>query len=82
MEDIARYVDRLLVMNKGEKAFDGKPQEVFSHCRELEEMGLAAPQITYIMQALCKAGLPADVSAITVEEAKEKYFTGTGEKET
>ena len=52
MEDIARYVDRILVMNKGEKAFDGKPEAVFSHYRELEEIGLAAPQITYIMQAL------------------------------
>ena len=80
MEDIARYVDRLLVMNKGEKAFDGKPQEVFSHCRELEEMGLAAPQITYIMQALCKAGLPADVSAITVEEAKKSILQALGRR--
>ena len=80
MEDIARYVDRLLVMNKGEKAFDGKPQEVFSHCRELEEMGLAAPQITYTMQALCKAGLSADVSAITVEEAKKSILQALGRR--
>ena len=72
--------DRLLVMNKGEKAFDGKPQEVFSTARELEEMGLAAPQITYIMQALCKAGLPADVSAITVEEAKKSILQALGRR--
>ncbi|HIX30488.1 MAG TPA: energy-coupling factor transporter ATPase [Candidatus Blautia stercoravium] len=78
MEDIARYVDRILVMNKGEKAFDGKPEEVFSHYRELEEIGLAAPQITYIMQALRKAGIPADTSAITVEEAKESILKALG----
>ena len=47
MEDIARYVDRILVMNKGEKAFDGTPKEVFAHYKELEQIGLAAPQITF-----------------------------------
>ena len=78
MEDIARYVDRILVMNKGEKAFDGKPEAVFSHYRELEEIGLAAPQITYIMQALRKAGIPADTSAITVKEAKESILKALG----
>lgn len=70
MEDIARYVDRILVMNKGEKAFDGTPKEVFAHYKELEQIGLAAPQITYIMNELQEAGLPCDRSAITVEEAK------------
>ena len=49
MEDIARYVERILVMNKGEKAFDGTPREVFAKYKELEAIGLAAPQITYIM---------------------------------
>ena len=70
MEDIARYVERILVMNKGEKAFDGTPKEVFAHYKELEQIGLAAPQITYIMNELQEAGLPCDCSAITVEEAK------------
>lgn len=69
MEDIARYVERILVMNKGEKAFDGTPKEVFAHYKELEQIGLAAPQITYIMHELQKAGLSCDCSAITVEEA-------------
>ena len=46
MEDMAKYADRLLVMNHGELAFDGKPREVFLHYKELEKMGLAAPQIT------------------------------------
>ena len=70
MEDIARYVERILVMNKGEKAFDGTPKEVFAHYKELEQIGLAAPQITYIMNELQEAGFPCDCSAITVEEAK------------
>ena len=70
MEDIARYVDRILVMNKGEKAFDGTPKEVFAHYKELEQIGLAAPQITYIMNELQEVGLSCDCSAITVEEAK------------
>lgn len=70
MEDIARYVDRILVMNKGKKAFDGTPKEVFAHYKELEQIGLAAPQITYIMNELQEAGLSFDCSAITVEEAK------------
>ena len=74
MEDIARYVDRMIVMNKGEKAFDGVPREVFSHYMELESMGLAAPQITYIMHALKEKGLPVDTEATTVEEAKRSIL--------
>ena len=58
MEDIARYVERIIVMNQGEKAFDGTCKEVFSHYKELEAIGLAAPQITYIMHALEKEDFP------------------------
>ncbi|HIX60308.1 MAG TPA: energy-coupling factor transporter ATPase [Candidatus Blautia gallistercoris] len=70
MEDIARYVERIIVMNHGKVALDGAPKEVFSHYKELEAMGLSAPQITYIMQALKEHGLDVDVTATTVEEAK------------
>ena len=82
MEDIARYVERILVMNHGEKVFDGVPKEVFSHYKELEAIGLAAPQITYIMHALREDGLQTDTSAITVEEAKNSILKalGRGEK--
>ncbi len=52
MEDIAKYVDRIIVMNRGSVLFDDIPREVFRHYRELEEVGLAAPQVTYIMQTL------------------------------
>ncbi|MCI5649740.1 MAG: energy-coupling factor transporter ATPase [Fusicatenibacter sp.] len=70
MEDIARYVERIIVMNKGHVAFDGAPKEVFSHYKELETMGLAAPQMTYIMHSLKEHGMDVDVTATTVEEAK------------
>ena len=74
MEDIAKYVERMIVMNKGEKAFDGAPKEVFSHYKELESMGLAAPQITYIMHDLQAKGLPVDTNATTIEEAKRSIL--------
>lgn len=74
MEDIAKYVERLIVMNKGEVAFDDTPKKVFSHYKELEKMGLAAPQITYIMHALKEHGLPVEQDATTVEEAKKSIL--------
>ena len=74
MEDIAKYVERLVVMNHGEAVFDDTPRKVFSHYQELEKMGLAAPQITYIMHALKEKGLDVDVNTITVEEAKDSIL--------
>ena len=71
MEDVAKYVERLIVVNHGKIAFDDTPKEVFTHYKELEAMGLAAPQITYIMHALKEKGLPVDPSDTTVEEAKQ-----------
>ena len=70
MEDVAKYVDRIIVMNKGQVMFDNEPREVFRHYRELEEVGLAAPQVTYIMQELKKSGFAVDTDIITIEEAK------------
>ena len=69
MEDMARYADRLLVIREGTIAFDGTPKEVFRHYKELEEIGLSAPQVTYIVQRLREKGwdLPEDI--VTVEEA-------------
>lgn len=74
MEDIARYVDRIIVMNQGEKMLDGKPKEVFSHYRELEKVGLAAPRVTYIMHALKARGMSVRTDATTVEEAAEEII--------
>ena len=71
MEDMARYVDRLVDMNKGEKMYDGTPKEVFSHYKELEKVGLAAPQVTYIMNDLKENGLDVPVDVTTIEEAAD-----------
>ena len=78
MEDVAEYVDRILVMNHGRVAFDGTPKEVFAHYKELEEMGLACPQVTYVMHDLKEKGLKVDVNATTVEEAKESILHALG----
>jgi len=74
MEDVAQYVDRIIVMNRGRIMFDDVPREVFSHYRELEEVGLAAPQVTYIMQALKKSGLDVDTDITTIREAKTEIL--------
>ena len=71
MEDMARYVDRIMVMNDGVKMFDDTPKEVFRHYKELEAIGLAAPQITYVVQELRERGIPIDDAITTVEEARE-----------
>lgn len=70
MEDVAKYVSRIVVMNRGQIMFDNTPREVFSHYKELETVGLAAPQVTYIMQALKKNGLDVDTDITTIREAK------------
>ena len=74
MEDVAKYVGRIIVMNQGEAMFDGTPKEVFSHYKELEAVGLAAPQVTYIMNALAAKGFSVNTDATTIEEAAEAIF--------
>ena len=74
MEDVAEYVDRIIVMNKGHIMYDDTPREVFSHYKELEEVGLAAPQMTYVLQELKKRGFRVDVDAATVGEAAETIY--------
>ena len=71
MEDVAKYADRLLVMNDGEVRFLDTPANVFLHYRELEQMGLAAPQVTYILQELKRKGFAVDETALTVREAAD-----------
>ena len=80
MEDVARYVDRIMVMNHGEKVFDDTPKEVFKHYKELEDMGLAAPQITYVVQELREHGIPVDDTITTVEEARDAILNLLREK--
>ena len=71
MEDVANYVDRIIVMNKGRVLYDDVPASVFAHYRELEEVGLAAPQVTYVTRTLEEMGWDIHTAVTTVEEAKE-----------
>lgn len=74
MEDIARYVERIIVMNRGQVLFDDTPRKVFSHYRELESVGLAAPRVTYLMHELRERGWEVDDSATTVLEASQSIL--------
>lgn len=77
MDDVAKYVDRIIVMNKGSVMYDDEPREVFRHYMELEQIGLAAPQVTYIMKDLQEKGISVSDDVTTIDEAKEEiknYF--------
>ncbi len=74
MEDVARYVERIIVMNRGEKMLDGTPGEVFRHYKELEKVGLAAPQVTYVMHDLKERGFDLSPDATTIEEAADEIM--------
>lgn len=79
MDDVAKYVDRIIVMNQGSVKYDDEPREVFKHYQELEQIGLAAPQVTYIMKDLREHGYEVSDEVTTIEEAKEAikgYFAG------
>ncbi len=74
MEDVAEYVDRIIVMSRGGIRFDDEPKKVFAHKGELEEMGLSVPQVTDVMYALREAGWAVGTEAITIEEAKQEIL--------
>lgn len=78
MEDVAKYVDRILVMDDGKIAFDDVPKRVFQHYQELEKIGLAAPQVTYVVKALEAKGWKIDTDATTVEEARSAVLRAMG----
>ncbi|MCI9612347.1 MAG: energy-coupling factor transporter ATPase [Eubacterium sp.] len=77
MEDVAQYVSRMIVMNQGQIVYDDAPVRVFGHYKELEAIGLAAPQVTYLLHEMREAGFAVDTGAATVADAKReilKYF--------
>lgn len=78
MDDVARYADRIMVLNKGRLAFFDEPHRVFSHIDELEKMGLSAPQMTYLAGMLNQAGITVDPSISTVSEAKKEILKAFG----
>ena len=85
MEDVAKLVNRLIVMNQGRVAMDGPVSEVFAHGDELRGMGLNVPQVHLLVDELIKRGVPLSKNIYTVEKAKAAlmvYFNkqkeGTG----
>ena len=79
MDDVAEYADRIIVMNDAKILMDGSPKEVFAHYKELEAVGLSAPQMVYIMQYLRECGLPVRTDILTVDEAAEEILRHRGE---
>ena len=74
MEDVAEYVDRILVMDAGRICMDGTPRKVFHRYQELEKIGLAAPQVTYVCQGLRSRGFDVDGDCTTVSEAADEIM--------
>ena len=70
MEEVARTVDRLVVVSGGRIPFSGPPREVFAHGDELEAMGLGVPQVTRVFHRLKAMGVDVDPSVYTIEQAK------------
>ncbi len=76
MEDVANFVNRLIVMNKGQIMYDDEPKAVFAHYKELEKIGLAAPQVTYIVNRLREEGFEVENDATTIKEAAADILKG------
>jgi energy-coupling factor transport system ATP-binding protein len=74
MEDVAKLVDRLIVMYKGKSILEGKPREIFMQIETLEKIGLGVPQVTYLLRALKKKGFEVREDIITVEEARKELL--------
>ena len=75
MEDVAQYVKRIIVMNQGQVMYDDVPANVFRHYKELETVGLAAPQVTYLMHEMREAGFDVNTDISTVEEAVKEILS-------
>lgn len=69
MEDIAKTVDRIIVLEKGSILMSGKPREIFSKSEELSRAGLTVPQVTQVMTELHRLGVPVDRSVFVVKNA-------------
>ena len=74
MEDVGRLAEGIIVMNKGEVALEGKPQKVFKEVEKLEAMGLAVPQVTYLMKALKEKGFDVSDEVYTISQGKKELL--------
>jgi energy-coupling factor transport system ATP-binding protein len=75
MEDVAKVADRILVMNNGKCILDGKPTEIFKEIDTLESIGLAVPQVTYLVRELRNKGFNISEDVFTVEQAKKEIIS-------
>ena len=80
MEEMARTVDRLVVVNDGNIALEGAPSQVFQHGQELEDMGLGIPQMTRVFNRLKAMGVDVGSSVYTVEQAKRAILDALAKK--
>lgn len=80
MEDIAKLVDKLIVMDKGKIALLGTPREIFKQAESLERIGLGIPQITHLVRKLRERGIDIRDDILTVEEAKNEILNLVREK--
>lgn len=78
MEDVANYVSRIIVMDEGRILYDDVPEKVFIHVKELESVGLAAPRVTYIMDALRRDNWDVDASVTTIAQARDEILQALG----
>jgi len=78
MEDVAKVADRIIVMDNGKNIIDGKPGEVFREIETLESVGLAVPQVTYLVRRLRDSGFKLSQEVFTVAQAKEEILKSIG----
>jgi energy-coupling factor transport system ATP-binding protein len=78
MEEVARTVDRLVVVNDGILPFSGTPRDVFYHGAQLERMGLGVPQMTRVFHRLREMGVDIDPSVYTIQQAKASILAKKG----
>ncbi|MHC1720036.1 MAG: energy-coupling factor transporter ATPase [Clostridiaceae bacterium] len=78
MEDVAKVADRIIVMDNGKNIIDGKPGEVFKEIETLESVGLAVPQVTYLVRRLRDAGFQISQDIFTIAQAKEEILKNIG----
>lgn len=74
MEDVAKVADRIIVMDDGKNILDGKPGVVFREAETLERVGLAVPQVTYLVKRLNEAGFSISEEVFTIEQAKQEIL--------
>ena len=74
MEDVARYADRIIVMNEGKCILDGPTKEVFKEKEKLESVSLALPKVSYLALELRKKGFMVPEGIYTVEQAKKEIL--------